>query len=98
MRRGGLAQLGERDNGIVEVKGSNPLSSTKLTGAKTLRREGFTEDHRWAFSFVRRHRLTSAARGKIMSTAGCRNGGTGEARWGVRAAAEKLARAEGAER
>ena len=25
---GGLAQLGERNNGIVEVRGSNPLSST----------------------------------------------------------------------
>ena len=25
---GGLAQLGERDNGIVEVRGSSPLSST----------------------------------------------------------------------
>ena len=28
--RGGLAQLGERDNGIVEVRGSRPLSSTSL--------------------------------------------------------------------
>ena len=27
---GGLAQLGERDNGIVEVGGSNPPSSTTL--------------------------------------------------------------------
>ena len=26
---GGLAQLGERDNGIVEVTGSIPVSSTK---------------------------------------------------------------------
>ncbi len=27
---GGLAQLGERYNGIVEVRGSSPLSSTNL--------------------------------------------------------------------
>ena len=29
LTRGGLAQLGERLNGIQEVRGSNPLSSTK---------------------------------------------------------------------
>ena len=29
--RGAVAQLGERDNRTVEVRGSNPLSSTKLS-------------------------------------------------------------------
>jgi hypothetical protein len=29
LRRGAIAQLGERLNGIQKVRGSNPLSSTK---------------------------------------------------------------------
>ena len=31
---GGVAQLGERYNGIVEVRGSIPLASTPTTGWK----------------------------------------------------------------
>ena len=39
---GGLAQLGERLNGIQEVEGSNPLSSTSFRGCGgTGRRAGF---------------------------------------------------------
>ena len=32
---GAIAQLGERYNGIVEVKGSSPFSSTRLEGGGT---------------------------------------------------------------
>jgi hypothetical protein len=36
VRRGAIAQLGERLNGIQKVRGSNPRSSTKMT--ETMRR------------------------------------------------------------
>ena len=49
---GGLAQLGERDNGIVEVTGSSPVSSTKSDLRILHRAPHHSRAYAWEFSFA----------------------------------------------